>query len=494
LQEAKNVKVSPEGLEGYESVSDPFGGAISASWPFPQLVRGKHISLLFGDTTLESVTESGTSWTKSPITTYDAANPNVTKAIVSGNEWHFADLMNSFYAFNENCTVFRVGIETLAGLTTKTFVQDSVTIRTGTESRGRVVFGGFSSADFWSSSVWQSIFQDFQATLSGSGINTSFDDIDANWVFWSSIGGGDFPLWLFHPALYSSVATAPTLDRFVEKLKENTFGWMPMPFQGEVKNVKDLNGNVICYGVDGVAALVPIPPTVEDTATYGIQSLATFGVAQRSAVGASPFGHIFIDTTGALWSIAPDLTITRLGYEEYLFPMLSEDIRITWDGNQRDFRICSESYGFLLTPNGLSSHYQRVTSAYHVQGAQIGVYLNDASLHAQEGKVVSNVFDMAHTGIKHIGHVSVDVRSLGDVFVALDYRYDRNSEWRRSAWTLVNLEGNARLSVSGLEFRLAVKTDNHDGFELDQAWIRWLKDDTRHVRGADADPTVTRAG
>jgi len=486
--EAQNVQGSPYGLEGYEPVTDPFTGSETVVWPNPQVHRGELITLLFGATSLKDVNEGVVPWTAAAVTTYDPDNPSSTKAITSGGQWHVADMGSFFYAFNDSCVVFRLNVEGTLGLPNKTFVQNSVTIRTGCSHRGRIIFGGFNSANFWNES-WQKIFEQWKADVESTLEGLSTTDIAGNWVFWSSIGGGDFPLWLFYPFLYDTGHSAPTAERFIELLKRNELGWMQMPFQGDVVRTKPLGDNIIVYGKDGIAALIPSKVIGETPSTFGLRELTKFGVVQRDAIGGDENSHIFIDETGELWQITGDLNVQRLGYSEFLFPMIGESIRINYDPQDQQFWISSDNHSFLFNNFGLYKVYQRVTSGAFVNGAFVGLFSNQADVSAL---VTTSPLDMGHFGLKMITFIGVDVRASADVLVAIDYRYTRNVAWARGKWVILNKEGNARVNVSGLEFRIAVKCATSPGFEIDDGKVRWQRDDLRVVRGPDADPSVTR--
>lgn len=495
LTQAKNVRASQFGIEAYSPATDPFGGAIATTFPFPQYHRGMGRSLLFGETSISDVDESGVPWLASAIQTYDPEDVYVTKAIPAGGEWHIADLPEAFYAFNGNCVVFKTGLEKLDNRPEKVFVQDSVTINTGCAFRGRIITGGFDPTNIWNL-FWQGIFQDWQDKLVEHNLGWDLNDIGQNWVMWSSIGGSDFPLWLFFPPQYHGYESAPTADRLLERMLRNELGWMPMPFQGQVHRVLPLRNSVIVYGDDGIVALRPIVAGVgnEMPATFGTQHVSHVGIPGRSYAFGFDDMHVFIDHTGALWQINGELQVAKLGYEEFLYDLLGVNTRITYDPQQQEFRLCSSTDGFLLNGQGLFQHHQRVVSGTHEAGGFIGTFENDAAPDATEAIVVTQPFDMTTTGLKMVTFIGVDARYSGTLHVAVDYRYHRNDAWSRTPWIPVNKELNVRAAVTALEFRIAIRASSYTDFELDRISVGWQRDDKRTVRGADADPSFTGAG
>jgi len=249
LTELQNLRPRDWGLEAIRLVSNGSAPWPAVNWPFPQLVSGEARSFLFSAVTVEEIDESD--WSRTVLTTFDQNSASQTKAIPTGGPWHFADLKTAWFAGNGSCVLFDPGWEKYEGQSEKVFVQDTVTIQTLCTHRGRVVFGGFNSADVWTN--LSSILAGWDTAE--TDVTTPTDDVGQNYVMWSSIGGGDFPLWLFYPVGTGySYDLAPTAARLLDRVRENTFGWSPMPFQGTVRKVAPLGQHVIIYGDDGIAA------------------------------------------------------------------------------------------------------------------------------------------------------------------------------------------------------------------------------------------------
>lgn len=471
LVEAKNVEVQTFGLEAYTPVINPFGSQ-SVDFPWPQIIEGQNI--MFGDGDYPILLNTNTvPWEKQATELWDMRNVGEDEVpLIHDGEWHVASFLDDTFFFNGTQTIVRS--HRFPG---KLIAQSDVTIRTGCASKGRIIVGGFDKND-----AWHDWWRTFLGTMSGQIMEP---DLAENWVMWSSIGAGDFPMWLFD-GYYPSQAA------FFEAVKRNEFGWMQMRWRGNVQKVLPLGDGVMVYGEGGVSALIPTERVHDMASTYGLQEVVSAGVPQRDCVGGDEMGHIFIDDSGSLWSVGGNLQATRLGFEEYLFPLLGGPIRITLDRRRREFRICSDEVGYILTDRGLSQIGQRVTSSFHFKGGVVGLFEDEGE--DESAYIVTSEIDMSTASIKTITTLSVDYRSSEDVFVAVDYKYHRNEDWKRSKWVVLNREGNARVNVSGLEFRIAVMTMDYEGFELDRIQVRWQKSDKRITRGPDADPSVTGAG
>jgi len=500
LVESLNVRGTEYGLEDYIPVTEPVTGQ-SIQFPFPQIIRLSSTTyLMLANGVLHEYNDATNPWSDiGPLARYQYDDPSsVATPTAPTDQYDVVDLGDAFYLFSPERTIFKPSMETFAGMPQKIFEQNDVTINSGCFHKGRVVFGGFDNSNFWND-LWQGVFAEWQASFNDLRLETSFNDIGANWVFWSSIGGGDFPLWLFYPDLYCSSAMAPTAARLLELLKRNELGFMQMPFPGTVLSVKALGDNVIVYGDQGIGALTFTRAIQEMPPTYGFRLLSRVGVVARDAVGGNDGVHIFIDKTGDLWQLSTDLNLAKLGYREYLYDLLGGDITVNYNEQQQEFHVSGDFtagvYGFLLRPQGLFQNFQRVCSgSRYLEGGMVGWSSDDTDPAGLEARIVTSPFDMSTTELKTITEIGADVRSTNDVYVAIDYKYSRNDAWSRGPWHLLNKERNARVQVAGLEFRVALKCAAYAGFELDHLQVHWQRDDKRVTRGPNVDPSVAGAG
>ena len=493
LVEAFNVLPSRHGLKSYETLTDPFSGNEAVSFPFPQLLRGNRVSLLAGSTSLKSVNESVDPWTASSITTYDPASPATPKAITAGSSWHFVDCGDSYFLFNGSCVVFKSGKESLDDASAKVFCQNTVTVQSGCVHKGRVIVGGFDSSNLWQSH-WTSIFTAWKAQFGASDPDTgSQDDIGGNWVMWSSIGGGDIPLWLFAQPSYTYDLSIIE-QRVIEKIRLNEMGWMMMPFQGTVRRVAPLGELVVVYGDDGVALLKFNPPTEHRPSTYGVVGFKMVGVESRDAVGVSPFLHVFYDASGVLWSVESNGNITRLGYSEFLYDIVGGDAVVSFDEYENRFVIAGANEAFAFGEGALTEHFQRVTGMHFVDGGTVG--LSDDLDGATDGqaRIVTNIIDFDTRGVKTITSVHIACDTTATLEVAVDYRHDQSSGFTRTGFVPVNSEGVAFIRITGTDMRVVVRADDYADFEIDYMEIKWQSSDKRFRRGPDASSSTTRTG
>lgn len=489
LKEAYNVKVTEFGLEPFHPIQDPFGGAYSVNFPFPQLFVGEDETLLSDKRYIFEVDMMSNPWEASRIDVYDGRKENALGHIPEGGQWHMADLKDAWYLFNGECVVFKTRHNELAGGDQRVLVIDDVSINTGTEYKGRVITGGFDPSNIWGSS-WKHFFDSWEASLD-MDLPFEFDDIGSNYVMWSSIGGGDFPLWLFYPELamegFIPDAGYYTDDikgsMLLERLQKNEWGFMPMPWQGEILNIEPLGEALIVYGDEAITAMIPAQ------FGFGYQHLMNVGIADRGAVAGNRGGHIFIGESGELWSIGPQLQTNKIGYKEYFLPMLGTDISISLNHQESEFYIANKDRCFLLD-QGLTEIKQIPTSVEFQQGGLIGVY-DEKTFTSGKRKgmvddrtiIVTNPISFSVSALKTTTVISLGVRSPHKVEVALEYTTKKSDNWKRTRFVPVNKEGNADLRVNGLDFRVVIKAEHYDNFELDFVEVRFQPDDRRFVRG-----------
>lgn len=198
------------GLKDYLTITQPMtnsyltatlGGTLG--WPFPQLIRGKAVTLLCFETSVFEVNEAD--WTATALTLYDAADfgdtvPG-TDTITAGGPWHFMDFHDTWVLFNGISTIFKTAYYT------HPVILNDVTIKTGADMKGgRAYMGGFTPSNFYAladwPTYWKSLLDNSPAEIRQLA-ETMSGGAGTNWVWWSTIGGGDL-LWLISRDLYTT--------------------------------------------------------------------------------------------------------------------------------------------------------------------------------------------------------------------------------------------------------------------------------------------------
>lgn len=456
---------------------------ITISHPFPQVFKGREVSLLMTQT--KAYTWSiGSGSPLSEISTYDGYNVGNSKSIVSGNSWHFTDFGGVYALFNGSCVVFKSNrLSMFTGGSNKLLVVDNVTINTGCDFRGRMILGGFSSSDFWNSS-WSS----YISSLFSLGFSLASPTAPgSNWVWWSQIGSGAFFLFYKDDEVLGLIddndndVFTTTNSMLMETIERNEMGFMPMNWQGTVLRVLGLGKAVMVYGDGGISVM----PMVGST--FGLADLLRVGVASRSAVGGNGMEHVFVDDTGWLYRIGIDLIPHRLGYRDQFENMIGNDITISYDPMDDEYHISDSSVNYVLTrDNRLYESTYLVTSSVVDSGDTIGIYDRPGDSDDGYFMLVSDSFDLGVRATKTIERIVISATNTATVSVAIDWRNRTRDNWTRTSYYNANYEGVAYIMVKGLEFRIIVRCTDYTKIDLDNIHIQFKVDDRRIIRGTYA--------
>jgi len=429
-----NLKPTPGGLAGLETIVSPFGHI--DPWPFPQLFRGAAETLLSGKNRVWLCDESN--WSL-----------ELLADVPPGGSWHFADFHHSWLLFNGSCVASR--------LPDRVNVNIDFVPSTGCYHNGRAILAGFDP-----SKVTRTLGDETAQRL---GIEALLNEPGPNWVWWSSIGGGD--------VILKFIQGDPGID--IEFAERNESGYMPMPWRGMNLCVEPLGKAVIVYGEDGIAALMQYADPVP---TYGLVPLLPFGVASRGAVGSSPQMHVFVDTRGEVRTISSDLKVSNLGYQDFIGALELEDIQISYDPAMDEFYITDGDTGFLLTQSGMSQEGRCPSSLIRV-GELIGTpnAPDDGAF-----LITVETFDILQRCIKQVYSLELGSANLENIEGSIQYRYDGVSGFQESEWIPLTEEGFCFPMVSGVELQAQFRGRLLPQAKIEQIIVQYDVVDKRNIR------------
>ena len=514
-----NLKPTKFGLVPYEPVVCPIPPAIlnafgldAQPYPFPQMFIGNSYIFICAADKVYVVDPDDWS-TLMPLATYDAESPLVEKDITISGAWEFADFWESWFLTNGRCTVFSCGKDIMVGGTYKVYIHDGVPIQCACAHKGRVLYGGFDYTQFWNS-TWQTFWNSWFDTQDTDIIATkpypsgdAMMPVGENWIWWSSIGGGD-ALFLFFPSTvaedgYITSSYGATKPFLFDLMKKNESGFAPMPFQGQVLAMRPLGDFIVVYGEGGVAAIKPV---ASPTPTYSIKRLNCGGLASRGAVNGDDSGHVFLDNSGMFNRITPDLQVSPLGFRECGFDMLGAEVQISHSPNRQtlepggEFYITDGTHSYYLSGSELSETAQVVMSADYFGGATVGFASDMGTPASKIARFGLDRFDLGLSGIKTIEWVRfyVDERVWADdgidLQVAIDHRYtmSHDDSWKTTGWKKVNKEGVVFFPTSGVEFRIKATISDYQKLDIINGEIGFKHDDKRYTRGISLSSAISR--
>ena len=452
-----------DGVRSILPIISPFSGS-GLEWPFPQIFRGKTVTLACYSNVIYTIDDTTFPWTKTQVTTYDIDDPASEKSITVGGTWHFADLFDSWVLVNGSSTIIMSNEFGILGGTNKALISTDLTPQTCCEFQNRVIMAGFDSTNYWDSE-WRGFWK---SQGGDRGYLMDFTPV-GNMVYFSSYGGED-SLFLFRPHLgyYGFISSGHDTEDplYLEYVERNEMGYMPTGFQGSVLKVARLGDRIALYTTDGVGILTPT--VIGNVATFSYQSLGRIGVLSRSAIGGDQFTHLFLDNGNYLWSLGADLRLTRLDYSEYMEDLVG-DINITYDDREKEFYIATPMLSFILTETGLGKATQAPTSYFNL-GTLIGTAYNTG---LSTFEIETDIFDMDERGVKTIHSVEVGMTSSGVVEVSLLYRHDATKLFERTSWVTTDTDGLATVVQSVTEFKVAVRAYPALNVEIDTVKVQW---------------------
>lgn len=501
LVECINQRATKDGLIPLDGLVNPLrpllsgDPAISADFPFPQLFRGKDITLLAFEDTICSVDESG--WVYHELATHDALDVPSEKDVTAGGIWQFVDLHKAWMLFNGACTVFRTGFYNTV------LVQDSVAIKAGCYFRGRVLTGGITRNSMWSSD-WVDLFSTMKDKIP-SEFSALTHKADSNFVLWSTIGQADFSFrFLIYPdeafegfvddggaeeSGYSEPTATQDKSLIADLIGRNELGMVALPMQKEVLLLKPLKGEkagergaVIAYGRDGITALIPYS---EPVPTFGVRKLADFGVFSRGSVGGGEDEHLIVDDRGCLWRLDANLQLdpnssdSKLDYREHLSNINDSNLLVAHSPEEGEYYFSNGERSFLLSKDrGFSETSRLVTSVAVAAGGNIGVY---ALTGEEGGSFVTDTINLQVAGLKTVVGVEVGADLPEGTYASIYYRNGKNEEFRQTKWVRFNTLGYATVRVHADEVRVAVRSS--EALAISYVRVHFQFPDKRFTRG-----------
>jgi len=485
LVQAQNVKALRFGLRPYEDVTDPLSAAMQSAIgayvnPHPMIFRGKNMTLLADTTDVYDINEVAASsgWiaqngiaptgNDDPLQIKLFTAPTGGDSAITGDAvWHFADFWNSWFLTNGTSIVFQVGGLLESDYVGKTFVEKTYTAQTCCTFRGRLFTAGLSTSEFWKTAwdtYWLAAVTQDPSGLLPANMNLA----TANMVWWSTIGGGDFLMFLDdgfgvagHPSFSSGYSTS--LPIVYDYMKRNEAGLMPMPFQGTVQKLLPMTEGVVVYCEQGVGALVPYSQPVP---AMGYVQVSDIPVAGRGMAAGSESEHVWLDPEGTLWHVDNKFAVTELGYKEWLSGVAGDsDGLISYDPHQKEYYFTGGGECFVLSKQGLTGPVNEEVIGVARASNNVLVGIPDATTAiASDGVVVqTETFHGSERGVDSLDEIKLVTSdtSAAAVTVQVKYKLDSGDGWTQTDYMTPDGSGIVRPLVSGVEFRLVIRGDDY---------------------------------
>ena len=261
----------------------------------------------------------------------------------------------------------------------------------------------------------------------------------ANMLRWSKIGNLDF-----------------TIDR------SNLAGQMPMPWKGTVYQILRRGQNIVVYGKNGVASLV-----ASDTA-FGSTPVLKLGIKSKLAVCDTGDAHYFVDRLNRLWRLTDSLEM--LDYREWL-GTLSSTIALAYNPDTKLLYIGDGTLGYVYNTE--------TASMGKGPGTITGVGLQDSTLYVVASgamtipnfTIKTDIYDMGSRHGKSIRSLEASLDTTIAVDAAIDWRLQKQSAFKTTAWHRVDSRGLVFIPCYGYEFRFLFRAATAGVFHLDELQV-----------------------
>lgn len=266
--------------------------------------------------------------------------------------------------------------------------------------------------------------------------------------------------------------------------ESNEAGYKPLPgaISGLIYQILSFRDKYpVAYGASGAYLMFPVS---QPFATFGFKKLGPIGVYQQGCVCGGETQHFFIGTDKNIYVVESKVDqerpmINSLGFAEFVEEISpnGETVVMHYDWVNERVYISSVLGGFVLTSQGLGGGYAALS------GATGNYFTAPNALIQPHQEICTDTLDMQNRGIKTIHEVQIGANTDVNLYVAVDYRYDKAGVFTTSPWVIANKEGVAIGAVAGVEFRIRIKNLAHDDFQIDYLNIKFKYTDKRFHRG-----------
>lgn len=317
------------------------------------------------------------------------------------------------------------------------------------------------------------------AQKSGFSEDTYNLSLAKNFIFWSSFDSVDFPFALLFPRDY--VEQPLLMERFLE----NTWGYMEMPFRGDVLALHAVGDSLIVFGEDGTVVL---GQTEASGATFAIQASRSVGIKSRGAVGGDSEIMVYIDKESQLWRITAGGGISLLDFSEYMSELVGE-IYVSKKPNEDLFYIGDRNKSFVLKGTNLSRCYQTITSTYSGFPFNAGVSFVTGG---KEARIKTQELTLGQPSNKTLTGVFLDCNRPPEAVITAKAKVRHKDVKGKSVRT--SPEGFSSTRIFGKNHAVEIEFNSFEELQIDRIELKWQIDDKRHTRGTVVTENATGTG
>jgi hypothetical protein len=399
----RNLRPTEYAAAAPEWITAPF--SFTPDFPFPQIVRGENITLLFDETAVSIVAGD---WSVSALTPKLSDDRGTGASITGSGRWHAATFEDVWFATNGTTLVFQMPAYD------EVLVANGVTVETLCGHNDRLILAGL-SGDWFSSESWQELFKRWRETQ--PQFSHDQQEWSPRWGIWGErlAGGKDIPFWTMLAALglFGQVAFDSIKGELLTRIERGELGFFSIRSLGTPVFAGGFGPDVMLYSQEARVALRPM----ESAPTYLVMNAGPAGAAHRGIVSGDAREHCWYAPDGELYRHPAGGAAEHIRFSE-IFGSLS-GVVASFDDIEREHWFADTDDAYVLTRFGMGGPMsQRPMALARANGVLIGPALG-LGLSTVPVAMYSHLVDMRRRGSKRVQELEVVLDGLaspwGDV-------------------------------------------------------------------------------
>lgn len=472
LAEAQNAVPVPYGVKTPRVLTAPYDGEdITEEWPFPQLFEGEETALLCGQSTIYEVASD-----------YTLTELNLD--IEPGGQWQVVFFGNSWFATNGETFAWKIAANADGYGFADAHASSDLKVNCLAKINNRLVLGGVSGAEdgygstYFDSDQWAELFQRWKHVAEQETFTDREQEFYLDWILWSDKGGGadDLPFALFlaalglYPSKYSAVKPL-----IMTSIEQHEIGMRPVSGCGPLLAMRDLGGNLACYGDRACVQLTP------DGTKYQPGKLYRIPIDSRSVLAGDELEHRWLSGGRMKHWVAGEPP--QDDDFEHVFSGV-ENVVAAFDPEDREFYFSDGVLGaYVMNKQGLGGPCRYMPTSDILPGGMASI----VDTGNQEMLVRVWPFDARERGTKHVTCVQVQYEGLQGRAVQVKWRTG-SQQFKFAPWCAMSPDGVAYPGVSFIDASVAVRgTPGDNNGSIGRIEVRYNGEDRTHRRGTSAD-------
>jgi hypothetical protein len=393
--------------------------------------------------------------------TYNAAAPTG----VAYTKWHVAGFGDNWCATNGLDFLYKMAFNAFTGPVGVTYPAYTK-VGSVVNHQNRLVMGGITlSSTAAASALWLAALAAWKRCPINQDLIIDEDMVfGKDWVVSSEIGGGDNDVPYLNILTLLGMTDASTAAKLqpiiISHIETGRITMLPLRQSSDVKQLKVLGGDVICYGNKKTSRLEwterGYRERVMEVATAMGSPVAVDGIAGRDCVVGTPAVHMFITHQNHLMRATTD-GVTDLDFSEWLTGLTLARTVGSYNPLEGYFTFTDNVSGYTFTRVGLGKTTPvRPTCQLTVQCYEGLVGAQNVTADPYAVIIESDIIDGGSRGVWNtyqvkIGATDTDTTGWG---VKCKFRHSKAASFNKSsAFSYFDVRGVATPTSNGTEFQ-----------------------------------------